>query len=123
MNDIQRRYCKVKANRDAFLGAVRKLEQAYIAEHDLRNEDGTVPEALLYWHDDRSLDVYCQLLKDSGMDKRMDAVEAELLDAEKGMLDWGIPFLKGRELQWAKQAREPWRISDRTWAMERLMRI
>ena len=96
MNQVQKNYMKAKAELKAVEAKIRKIEQDYIALHNIVNEDGTIPAVSYAIENDV---VFEKMLADTAPEldklKSWEAREA-LLRAEDDLIMFGLDMIKSK---------------------------
>ena len=100
MNKQQRSYSLAQAEFIKAEQALNKAEEQYIAEHEIRNPDGTAPKSLWMLDDDELFDIHVtafgKFAEESGLDMKRNAAKERLKKAEDDLIEFGLSIAPAR---------------------------
>ena len=100
-NRIQESYMLAKANLEALEESKLELEQKYIADHGIKNADGSTPECLWRIEDDETFKtanaVVGKMLEDNGLWAEILEATDLLKAAEDRLIRYGLSLAPVRE--------------------------
>lgn len=94
----QKVYMLAKAHLETLEDQEKELERQYIAENDIKNPDGSIPERIFCIDDEEAFDrankATAQMAEESGLwDEILEAREL-LKQAEENLINWGLSIVK-----------------------------
>ena len=115
MNKVQREYAVAKAAREAAEEVLSSAEKAYIKEHGIVNDDGSVPEEIWMIKDEEMFDKANEGFEKehSELTNAFLAASKALDDAEDALISWGISIAPAGIRETLEKSRKDYRYRSR----------